>query len=113
MSKPPRAICTQPPPFTPPKTPWWFRFLALTIPAGEKAAEGLRQRKKLPDSDALEAPEAKEVKGEDRCPISGKQGAGSGLFKEHPLLRVGDRNCYMIQIIYILHIEHCPDHGDA
>ena len=53
-----------------------FAMVSLSSLQGEKAAEGLRQRKKLPDASG--APEGKEVKeGEDRCPISGKQGPGS------------------------------------
>lgn len=51
----------------------------LEATSSEKAAEGLRQRKKLPDVSASGAPlegstEVKEGNSEDRCPISGKQG---------------------------------------
>jgi len=56
-------------------------MVSLSSLQGEKAAEGLRQRKKLPDVSASGAPlegstEVKEGNSEDRCPISGKQGVG-------------------------------------
>ena len=95
--------------FAPPPLRHGFVFGFPIGFSGEKAAEGLRQRKKLPD--ASEAPEGKEVKeGEDRCPISGKQGAESGkknvgrLFKKTRLTVVLYQN---------YDHQHCPDHGDV
>ena len=76
-----------------PNHPPDFCHGSLSSLQGEKAAEGLRQRKKLP-LEASEAPlEGKDVKeGEDRCPISGKQGAegswkkiGEAFFKDQLL----------------------------